>query len=48
MNYFAHTKEKPDGTPAPATEWQPLADHLRNVADLAANFASLFGLEQEA
>lgn len=48
MNYFAHTKERPDGTPTPDTEWQPLADHLRNVADLAADFASPFGLEQEA
>ena len=48
MTYFAHTKERPDGTPAPATEWQPLADHLRNVADRAANFARPFGLEQEA
>ena len=48
MNYFAHTKANPDGTPAPATDWQPLAEHLRNVADLAADFARPFGLEQEA
>ena len=48
MKYFAHTKERPDGTPTPDTEWQPLADHLRNVADRAADFARPFGLEQEA
>lgn len=28
--------------------WQPLADHLRHVSELAANFARPLGLEEEA
>ncbi len=31
MTFYAHTKTKPDGTLAPETESQPLAEHLRNV-----------------
>jgi CRISPR-associated endonuclease/helicase Cas3 len=38
--YYAHTKANPDGTPAP---WQPLDEHLKNVAKLAAGFAESFG-----
>ena len=37
--YYAHIKNDPDGTPAPQSEWQPLKDHLRNVAGLAKKFA---------
>lgn len=35
--FFAHTL--PD---RPEADWEPLADHLRKVADLAAGFASAF------
>ena len=49
MNYFAHTATKPDGTPDPdRSHWQPLATHLRNVADLAQSFATPLGLAAEA
>lgn len=44
--YYAHTKTKPDGTPAPQSEWQPLDEHLKNVAKLAAGFAESFGLSK--
>ncbi len=43
MSYYAHSK---DGEP-PST-WQPLGDHLENVANLAANFAAPFGGEEWA
>jgi CRISPR-associated endonuclease/helicase Cas3 len=43
MPHYAHSATHPDGSPALETEWQPLADHLRNVADLAAGFAAPFG-----
>ena len=43
MAFYAHTAKLPDGSPAPQSQWQPLADHLRNVADLAAGFAAPFG-----
>jgi len=38
LNYYAHTANGPDGKPLPETsgQWQPLATHLRNVAELAA------------
>lgn len=38
MNFYAHSK---DGQPPPT--WQPLEEHLHNVADLAAQFAAPFG-----
>jgi hypothetical protein len=34
LKFYAHSL--PDRDPA---EWQPLEDHLRNVAELAAEFA---------
>ncbi len=47
--YYAHTAELPDGTRDPdESKWQPLADHLRNVADLAAKFAAPMGPEAAA
>ncbi|HUJ10886.1 MAG TPA: CRISPR-associated helicase Cas3' [Verrucomicrobiae bacterium] len=39
MKYFAHTNDNGD--------WQPLDEHLRNVADLAAEFARPLGIEDE-
>lgn len=44
MAFYAHTAELPDGSPAPENGWQPLATHLRNVANLAKQFASPLGL----
>ena len=41
MTFYAHTAQLTDGSPDPdESHWQPLADHLRNVADLAAAFAA--------
>jgi CRISPR-associated endonuclease/helicase Cas3 len=41
MEYFAHTYELPDGKRDPdESHWQPLREHLANVAKLAAKFAS--------
>lgn len=49
MTCYAHTAELPDGRRDPdQTKWQPLADHLRNVANLAKAFAAPLGLEAEA
>jgi hypothetical protein len=38
LKSYAHTANGPDGKPLPedSGQWQPLATHLRNVADLAA------------
>ena len=47
--YYAHTATRADGTPDPdESRWQPLAEHLQNVADLAARFADPFGASAEA
>jgi len=49
MQYFAHTAETPDGQPDPDTsKWQKLSDHLREVGELAGNFAAAFGAREEA
>ncbi|MFA5264354.1 MAG: CRISPR-associated helicase Cas3' [Opitutaceae bacterium] len=49
MNYYAHTADRSDGTPDPdESRWQPLRDHLVNVAELAAQFAAPFGASEEA
>ena len=50
MKYYAHTAEGEHGNPLPeqSGKWQPLAEHLRNVAELAGQFARPLGLEQEA
>jgi len=37
--YYAHTKTNKYGYPAPQKDWQPLKDHLQNVAGLAKKFA---------
>ena len=48
--YYAHTAEAVDGTRLPESSgrWQPLSTHLRNVADLAREFARPLGLAAEA
>ena len=48
MTYYAHTKQNPDGSPAPESAWQPLAVHLTNVATLAAKFAERWITIEEA
>jgi CRISPR-associated endonuclease/helicase Cas3 len=46
MCFHAHTATRPDGSPAPESEWQPLADHLAKVAALSAGFAGAFGASE--
>jgi CRISPR-associated endonuclease/helicase Cas3 len=49
MTFYAHTATRPDGSPDPnESNWQPLAQHLRNVARLAKEFAAPLGLGDEA
>lgn len=50
MTYYAHTAEDAEGNRLPESsgKWQPLAEHLRNVAELAAKFAAPFGASEEA
>ena len=50
MIHYAHTANGPDGESLleSSGQWQPLADHLRNVAELAAGFAAPFGAAEEA
>ena len=43
MKYYAHSL---DGQPP--DKWQPLEEHLKNVAELAADFARPFGGEKWA
>lgn len=49
MNFYAHTATLADGRPDPDTSrWQPLADHLRQVAAMARRFGEPLGLGDEA
>ncbi|MDW7771616.1 MAG: CRISPR-associated helicase Cas3' [Desulfobulbaceae bacterium] len=43
MKYYAHSLEN-----QPPEEWQPLEEHLKNVAEMAAEFAKEFGAEKWA
>jgi CRISPR-associated endonuclease/helicase Cas3 len=49
-SYYAHTASDAQGNALPESsgKWQPLAEHLRNVAELAAKFAAPFGMAAEA
>jgi CRISPR-associated endonuclease/helicase Cas3 len=49
-SYYAHTASDAQGNALPESsgKWQPLAEHLRNVAELAAKFAAPFGASEEA
>lgn len=49
MIYYAHTALKCDGTAdSDESRWQPLRDHLINVATRAAQSAAPFGASEEA
>jgi CRISPR-associated endonuclease/helicase Cas3 len=50
VKYYAHTAVGEIETPLPESsgQWQPLAAHLTNVADLAGRFAAPLKLENEA
>lgn len=46
--YYAHTAEDAGGKRLPESQWQPLKDHLQNVAKLAKQFGEPLGLGEEA
>lgn len=48
MPHYAHTAEDPNGNRLGKEHWQLLKDHLLNVAQKAAAFASKFGMQDEA
>jgi CRISPR-associated helicase Cas3/CRISPR-associated endonuclease Cas3-HD len=50
VKFYAHTAEGKNGEALPESsgKWQPLAEHLRNVAHLAKQFAAPLRLEKEA
>ena len=49
MNYYAHTAETEAGERDPnRSHWQPLSEHLQNVADKAREFGGPCGLMDEA
>lgn len=48
MKFFAHTAEDDQGNRLPEEQWQPLSEHLRNVALLAKGFATPLDLAEEA
>jgi len=49
MKFYAHTATLPDGKLDPDQDhWQPLSEHLRNVALLAKEYATPLGLPAEA
>jgi CRISPR-associated endonuclease/helicase Cas3 len=50
MRAYAHTAEDPEGKRLPECcgKWQPLHTHLKNVAELAAHFATAFNASAEA
>lgn len=48
MTFYAHTAEDEEGRRLPEQHWQPLRDHLWNVACLAREFATPLGLAASA
>ncbi|HZM05770.1 MAG TPA: CRISPR-associated endonuclease Cas3'', partial [Candidatus Saccharimonadales bacterium] len=48
MKFFAHTAEDDQGNRLPEDKWQPLSEHLRNVALLAKEFGAPLCLAAEA
>jgi CRISPR-associated endonuclease/helicase Cas3 len=47
MRFFAHTAEDDQGNRLPEDKWQPLSEHLRNVARLAKEFGTPLRLAAE-
>jgi len=47
MKFFAHTAEDDQGNRLPEEKWQPLSEHLRNVATLSNNSPPPLGLAEE-
>ena len=47
MKYYAHTKDE-NGKRLPESYWQPLKDHLHNVAKLSEEFGNSLGIGAEA
>ena len=43
MSYYAHTAETKTGERLGQEHWQPLSEHLRNVANMAREFGEPFG-----
>jgi len=45
--YYAHTAEDENGEALPESsgKWQPLKEHLRNVADLTKTFSAPLGFD---
>jgi hypothetical protein len=50
VKFYAHTAVGENGTPLPESsgQWQPLATHLSNVAELAGQFTTPFNIANEA
>ncbi len=48
MNYYAHTAETATGGRLNQEHWQPLSEHLQNVADNAREFAEPLGFANAA
>ena len=48
MPYYAHTAETKTGERLSREHWQPLAEHLRNVAERAGQFAEPLGFADAA
>ncbi len=48
MDYYAHTAETKTGERPSREHWQPLAEHLRNVARKARDFAEPLGFAEVA
>ncbi len=48
MTCYAHTAETETGEPLSQEHWQPLSNHLRNVADKAREFEESLDLADAA
>ena len=48
MTFFAHTAEDDQGNRLPEDQWQPLSEHLRDVALLTKEFARSSGSAKHA
>ena len=46
--YYAHSAEDKLGNLLPYEHWQTLQSHLVNVGEMAAEFARVFGAQEQA